>query len=456
MASEIGIYGLGTMGRNLAVNFAQKQIPVSVFNRTTEVTKEFISSLSQDHLKFICGCFSLEEFLASLKLPRKIVLLVKDSAIDQVLEQLSSQLATEDTVIDMGNTFFKETISRSRRFNQFQLVDCGISGGEEGARQGPSLMLGGNKELALKLLPTLQKISAQYCGEPCVDHFGSLGSGHFIKMLHNGMEYAIMQFISEIYVILKHSNTNPVDVFHELSSSALKSYLNDITLEILKFDQNSPILDKIKPQAKQKGTGKWTSLISFELDSPAPFITSSVESRLISCLAEDKHMSKEHKNIGTVDSATIELAYRLFLGALYDQSIRLMIAANNAYGFELAAVKAFKVWRAGSILAANHLEILVDSNIEDPLLEVAPSSIASFFLPNLDQQLKAVEELISNALKIRAFCPVLSWTYNYTVAVLFQQESFSLIQAQRDYFGRHGVIFKGQTAPTNIEWRKNS
>ena len=456
MASEIGIYGLATMGKNLALNFAQKQIPVSVFNRTTEVTKEFISNLSKDHFKFIHGCFSLEEFLASLKLPRKIVLLVKDSAIDQVLEQLSSQLATEDIVIDMGNTFFKETISRSKRFNQFQLVDCGISGGEEGARQGASLMLGGNKNLALKLLPTLQKISAQYGGEPCVEHFGSLGSGHFIKMLHNGIEYAIMQFISEIYVILKHSNANPVDVFHELSSSALKSYLNDITLEILKFDQNSSILVKIKPQAKQKGTGKWTSLISFELDSPAPFITSSVESRLISSLAEDEPCRKDHQNKATIKTETIDLAYRLFLGALYDQAIRLILAANNAYGFELSAVKAFKVWRAGSILAANHLEILVDSNVEYPLLKVAPPTVTSFFLPNLDQQLTAVGELISNALKIRAFCPLLSWTYNYVNAVLFQQESFSLIQAQRDYFGRHGVTFKGQTDLVNIEWRKNS
>ncbi|PHM37849.1 NADP-dependent phosphogluconate dehydrogenase [Xenorhabdus innexi] len=462
---QIGVVGMAVMGRNLALNIESRGYSVSIFNRSSDKTDEVIAENPE---KKLVPSYSIEEFVDSLEKPRRILLMVKaGEATDKTIASLTPHLDKGDILIDGGNTYFQDTIRRNRELSAqgFNFIGTGVSGGEEGALKGPSIMPGGQKEAYELVAPILKEIAAQVDGEPCVTYIGSDGAGHYVKMVHNGIEYGDMQLIAEAYSLLKNSlnltNQELADVFKDWNQGELSSYLIEITADIFlkKDEEGKYLVDVILDEAANKGTGKWTSQSSLDLGVPVTLITESVFARYISSLkdqrvAASKVLSGPEAQPFTGDKAEfIEKVRRaLYLGKIvsYAQGFQQLKASSDEYNWDLNYGEIAKIFRAGCIIRAQFLQKITDAYNADPA--IANLLLAPYFKQIADEYQQALRDVVSygvqNGIPTPTFSAAISYYDSYRSAVL----PANLIQAQRDYFGAHTYKRTDKEGVFHTEW----
>ncbi len=449
--SQFGVIGLAVMGKNLAMNIESRGYSVSVFNRSPEKTNEMLKEASG---KNIIGTYSLEEFVDSLEKPRKIMLMVKAGApTDGIIEQLKPLLDKGDILIDGGNTLFTDTQRRNKELSElgFHFIGTGVSGGEEGALLGPSLMPGGQKEAYELIAPIFKDISAKVNGEPCTTYIGPDGAGHYVKMVHNGIEYGDMQLIAEAYFILKNVLGLQADelnnVFSDWNQGELDSYLIEITANIFtKIDEETgkPLVDLILDTAGQKGTGKWTSQSALDLGVPLPLITESVFARFISAMKEERVYASGQLNgpeklpfMGDKEAFIESVRKALYMSKIcsYAQGFAQMRAASEEYGWDLRYGDIAMIFRGGCIIRAQFLQKIKEAYDRDAGLKNL--LLDPYFKEIVESYQAALRETIclavQNGIPVPSFSAALSYYDSYRTASL----PANLIQAQRDYFGAH-------------------
>lgn len=448
---QFGVIGLAVMGKNLAMNIESRGYTVSVFNRSKEKTEEM---LQETEGKNIVGTYTLEEFVQSLEVPRKIMLMVKAGpATDATIEQLKPLLDKGDIVIDGGNTFFVDTQRRNKELSELGIhfIGTGVSGGEEGALKGPSIMPGGQKEAYELVAPIFRDISAKVNDEPCTTYIGPDGAGHYVKMVHNGIEYGDMQLICEAYFIMKNvlglEAQELHEVFSEWNKGELDSYLIEITADIFtKVDEETgkPLVDLILDTAGQKGTGKWTSQSALDLGVPLPMITESVFARFISAMKDErvkasKVLSGPEIKAFTGDKAAYIESVRkaLYLSKIvsYAQGFAQMREASNEYNWDLNYGEIAMIFRGGCIIRAQFLQKIKDAYDRDP--ELKNLLLDPYFSEIAESYQAALREVISgavmNGIPVPSFAAALAYYDSYRTETL----PANLLQAQRDYFGAH-------------------
>jgi 6-phosphogluconate dehydrogenase len=463
---QIGVIGLAVMGKNLAMNIESRGYTVSVFNRSKEKTDEM---LAETQGKNIFGTYTIEEFVQSLEKPRKILLMVKaGAATDATIEQLKPYLEKGDIIIDGGNTYFADTQRRNKELSELGLhfIGTGVSGGEEGALRGPSIMPGGQKEAYDLVAPIFQDISAKVNGEACTTYIGPDGAGHYVKMVHNGIEYGDMQLISESYFMLKHILGLGAEELHKVFSDwnkgELDSYLIEITADIFtKKDEETgkPLVDVILDTAGQKGTGKWTSQSALDLGVPLPIITESVFARFISAMKQERvEASKvltgpEAKPFDGDREAFIEsIRKALYLSKIcsYAQGFAQMRAASEEYSWNLSYGEIAMIFRGGCIIRAQFLQKIKEAYDRDPglknlLLDPYFKEIAQSYQHSLREIISAA---VLNGIPVPSFSAALSYFDSYRTETL----PANLIQAQRDYFGAHTYQRIDKEGIFHTEW----
>ncbi|AVM24527.1 NADP-dependent phosphogluconate dehydrogenase [Bacillus pumilus] len=465
---QIGVVGLAVMGKNLALNIESRGFSVSVYNRSSSKTEEF---LEESKGKNVVGTYSIEEFVQSLETPRKILLMVKaGAATDATIQSLLPHLEKGDILIDGGNTYYKDTQRRNQELAEsgIHFIGTGVSGGEEGALKGPSIMPGGQKEAHELVKPILEAISAKVDGEPCTTYIGPDGAGHYVKMVHNGIEYGDMQLISESYFILKHvaglSAEELHEVFSEWNKGELDSYLIEITADIFtKVDEetNKPLVDVILDKAGQKGTGKWTSQSSLDLGVPLPIITESVFARYISAMKDERvEASQLIEGPEPAQSAEnkqelIEAVRKaLFMSKIcsYAQGFAQMKAASDEYNWDLKYGEIAMIFRGGCIIRAAFLQQIKEAYDRNPelknlLLDPYFKDIAQSYQSSLR---KVISLAVEQGVPVPSFSSALAYFDSYRTAVL----PANLIQAQRDYFGAHTYERTDKEGVFHTEWMK--
>ncbi|EMI12187.1 MULTISPECIES: NADP-dependent phosphogluconate dehydrogenase [Bacillus] len=465
---QIGVVGLAVMGKNLALNIESRGFSVSVYNRSSSKTEEF---LQESQGKNVVGTYSIEEFVQSLETPRKILLMVKaGAATDATIQSLLPHLEKGDILIDGGNTYYKDTQRRNQELAEsgIHFIGTGVSGGEEGALKGPSIMPGGQKEAHELVKPILEAISAKVDGEPCTTYIGPDGAGHYVKMVHNGIEYGDMQLISESYFILKHVAGLSADELHEVFSEwnkgELDSYLIEITADIFtKVDEetNQPLVDVILDKAGQKGTGKWTSQSSLDLGVPLPIITESVFARYISAMKDERvEASQLIEGPKPAQSAEnkqelIEAVRKaLFMSKIcsYAQGFAQMKAASDEYNWDLKYGEIAMIFRGGCIIRAAFLQQIKEAYDRNP--ELKNLLLDPYFKDIVESYQSSLRKVISLAVEqgvpVPSFSSALAYFDSYRTAVL----PANLIQAQRDYFGAHTYERTDKEGVFHTEWMK--
>lgn len=463
---QIGVIGLAVMGKNLAMNIESRGYSVSVYNRSREKTDEM---LAETEGRKIVGTFSIEEFVQSLEKPRKILLMVKaGAATDATIEQLKPHLEKGDIIIDGGNTYFADTQRRNKELSELGLhfIGTGVSGGEEGALRGPSIMPGGQKEAYDLVAPIFQDIAAKVNGEACTTYIGPDGAGHYVKMVHNGIEYGDMQLISESYFMLKHvlglSAEELHEVFAEWNKGELDSYLIEITADIFtkKDDETGkPLVDMILDTAGQKGTGKWTSQSALDLGVPLPIITESVFARFISAMKQERvEASKvltgpEAKPFDGDRETFIEAIRKaLYLSKIcsYAQGFAQMRAASEEYGWDLNYGDIAMIFRGGCIIRAQFLQKIKEAYDREPALKNL--LLDPYFKEIAESYQQSLREIISaavmNGIPVPSFSAALFYFDSYRTETL----PANLIQAQRDYFGAHTYQRIDKEGIFHTEW----
>lgn len=449
--ADIGLIGLAVMGENLALNMESKGFTVSVFNRTTEKVDHFLESRGAG--KHFIGCHTLEELVASLKKPRKVFMMVKaGAAVDALIDSLLPLLEAGDILIDGGNSLYSDTTDRCARVEAAGklYVGTGVSGGEEGALHGPSLMPGGSDAAWPQIKEIFQKIAAKVStGEPCCDWVGQQGAGHFVKMVHNGIEYGDMQLICESYQImkdlLKMSNSEISAVFAQWNKTELDSYLIEITAQILAYKDpdGSSLVDSILDTAGQKGTGKWTEITSLNEGVPVTLIGEAVFARFLSAMKQERLAAAKayDRSVApyTGDKAELIEAIRKALYAAkivsYAQGYMLMKAVAAKYNWKLNYGGIALMWRGGCIIRSVFLGKIKEAYDNNPALENL--LLDPFFQQNMQELIpswrKVAAAAITYGIPAPAMTSGLSFWDGYTTAVL----PANLLQAQRDYFGAH-------------------
>jgi len=447
--SDFGLIGLAVMGQNLVLNVESRGFQVSVYNRTTATTDEFIAAHPG---KKLVGAKTLEEFVQSLATPRKIQIMVKAGGpVDAVIEQLIPLLDQGDIIIDGGNSLYTDTERRDAYLSAkgLRFIGAGVSGGEEGARKGPSIMPGGPLSTWDVMKPIFESISAKVDGEPCVTHIGPGGAGHYVKMIHNGIEYGDMQLICEAYNIFKAAGFTAAElgqVFTDWNNGDLESYLIQITAEI--FKQNDPetgkaLVDVILDTAGQKGTGKWTIMNAVENAVVISTINAAVEARILSSMKE-KRVAASAELQGPVANITGDKAAlvkkvhdALFASKIisYAQGLDLIktMGAEKQWNLDLGKIAA--IWRGGCIIRARFLNDITDAYRSNP--ELSNLMLAPFFKNLLNEFQQNWREIVAlatiNGIPVPAFSASLGYYDSYRSAVL----PANLLQAQRDFFGAH-------------------
>jgi 6-phosphogluconate dehydrogenase len=484
MLNNIGLIGLSTMGGNLARNIANNGFTISVFNRSFQKTQDLLNLSKKldkpENNKNLAGFKNLEKFVESLEVPRKIILLVKSGdPVDELLAELKPLLTSGDIVIDAGNSNWQDTITReiiledSLDFEDsdepiisekiIYFMGCGISGGAEGALTGPSIMLGGNKESAELVLPIFQKIAAKdFEGKPCVSYLGKNPAGHFVKMVHNGIEYALMQGIAEVYSILRlnYPNQAGYDIekiascYKELNSGLNSGYLLEITSKILETKEknsSTPLLDLIVSKSEAKGTGKWTVEAALELGVAVPNIYAAVNARIQSNANSNlslKNKSNKEPLFKNESTSINELNTYLELVFVtnYLQGIDLILAAEKEYNWGINIEEVLRIWQGGCIIRSKWLDyLLTNLNNENILTSRLEEIYDNSFVLN--------SKHISNRLDNLAR-PVFDSSLNYLKDMLFNQHGQNLIRAQRDYFGQHGYERTDKEGSFSGGWQK--
>ena len=448
--SQIGLIGLAVMGENLCLNMESKGFSVAVYNRTPEKTHNFIKNRAAG--KNITGYTDIAEFVAAIETPRKIMLMVKaGSPVDSFIEILLPHLSQGDTIIDGGNTHYPDTIRRTKYLEEkgFLYIGTGVSGGEEGALIGPSIMPGGSAAAWDGVKPIFQKIAAQVNGVPCCNWVGADGAGHFVKMVHNGIEYGDMQLICEAYQLMRSfgfSTAEMGEIFATWNNGVLNSYLIEITADILKYHEDGePLIDKILDTAGQKGTGKWTSVAALDLGIPLTLISEAVFARCLSAQkAERVHAAEvfsiQQDNISlnqTTEDFAKSLEQALYAAKIvsYAQGYNLLKSASEEYGWNLNFGEIAMMWRGGCIIRSAFLNNIKQAYDKNPKLQNL--MLDEFFQNALKTALPAWRKIcglaIQSGVPAPAFFSALSYFDGYSTANL----PANLLQAQRDYFGAH-------------------
>jgi 6-phosphogluconate dehydrogenase len=462
----IGVVGLAVMGRNLALNIESRGHAVSVFNRSRERTDDMLASFPDRKL---VGTFTIEEFVESLEKPRRILLMVKaGEATDATIAELKPLLDKGDVLIDGGNTFFKDTIRRNEELAKsgIHFIGTGVSGGEEGALHGPSIMPGGQREAYDLVAPILTEIAARAPdGEPCVAYMGPDGAGHFVKMVHNGIEYGDMQLIAESYAVLKSvlglSNEELAKVYTEWNNGELDSYLIEITAQIFgkKDDKGAAdLVDMVLDRAAQKGTGKWTSQSALDLGVPLPLITEAVFARVISSLKTErvtasKVLTGPKPGFDGDREALIEAVRRaLYLSKLisYAQGFAQLRAASDEYQWSLDYGSIAKIFRAGCIIRARFLQKITEAYAHHP--ELANLLLDPYFTQISSKYQDALREVVATAVKAGVPVPCFSSAIAYFDSYRAERLPANLIQAQRDLFGAHTFERTDDKGSFHADW----
>jgi 6-phosphogluconate dehydrogenase len=452
--ADIGLIGLGVMGSNLALNIAEKGHRIVVFNRTTARTTAFAESAGALRDRIV-PCETVEALAAAIRPPRPIILLVQaGKAVDEQIALLRGVLSSGDIIIDAGNANFRDTVSRFTELKDTGLtfIGMGVSGGEEGARHGPSIMVGGTEESWRRVESVLTAISAKYEGEPCAAWLGTGGAGHFVKTIHNGIEYADMEMIAEIYGILRDGlGMEPKaigKVFGEWNRGRLNSYLIEITETVLAADDTKtgqPIVDMILDRAGQKGTGKWSAIEAQTLGVPATAIEAAVAARVLSSMkfereaAEAAYGKLPAGSFGGDQAAILsDLELALFAGkiAAYAQGFAVMNAASKEFDWRLPLPTIAKIWRAGCIIRSQFLGIIAEAfeagGALDNLL-MAPAFVAM-----MKEAHPSLRRMVARAAEAGLPVPALGSALAYFDSYRQARGTSNLIQAQRDFFGAHG------------------
>jgi 6-phosphogluconate dehydrogenase len=453
--AEIGLIGLGVMGSNLALNIAEKGHRIAVFNRTTARTTAFFADAAGGLQGSIVPCETIDALVAAIRPPRPVIIMVQAGrAVDEQIALLSAALSPGDIIIDAGNANFRDTIRRVSELQNSRLafLGVGVSGGEEGARHGPSIMAGGTEESYRRVEQVLTGIAARYQGEPCAAWLGTDGAGHFVKTVHNGIEYADMQMIAEIYGIMRDGLNMRAEemgeVFRAWNQGRLNSYLIEITADVLAADDirtGAPIVDVILDRAGQKGTGKWAAIEAQTLGVPATAIEAAVAARVLSAMKPEREAAaKAYGGMSTAsfggERSTVlpQLELALLAGkiAAYAQGFAVIGAASKEFGWGLPLPTIAKIWRAGCIIRSQFLgtiaEVFEAGGGHDNLM-MAPAFVA--IMKEAHPSLRHVVARAAEAgLPVAALGSALAYFDAYRQA----RGTSNLIQAQRDFFGAHG------------------
>lgn len=465
--SDIGLIGLAVMGENLVLNMESKGFSVSVYNRTTEVTEKFAASRAKG--KRITPTRTIEEFVNSLSRPRKMMIMVKaGSAVDAVIQQLLPHLEKGDVVIDGGNSLFTDTQRREAELSEKGLncLGIGVSGGEEGALKGPSLMPGGTKEAWEIVAPIYRKIAAQVDGEPCCRYMGTGGAGHYVKMVHNGIEYGDMQLICEAYAILRDllrlGAPELHDVFDSWNKGDLDSFLIEITANIFTKkdpDTGKPLVDVILDKAGQKGTGRWTLQSAIEQGVVISTINAAVEARVLSSMKEQRvRASKQlpaptgYKYTGDRQRLIDAVRDALYASKIisYAQGFTLFAAASKQYGWNLNFGDIATIWRGGCIIRAKFLNRIKEAFDRSPQLENL--MLDPFFGDILEKSQANWRFAISRAIRAGVAVPAFAASLSYFDSYRQKRLPANLLQAQRDYFGAHTYERIDKPGTFHTEW----
>ena len=465
--ADIGLIGLGVMGQNLALNIADHGFKVAVYNRTTRTMTDFVDA-SPDHAESLIPCETLEAFVSTISPPRPVIIMVKAGApVDATIGDLAPLLEAGDMVVDAGNEHYRETRRREQALKSEDLlfVGMGVSGGEEGARNGPSIMVGGARETYERIGPIVEAIAARVDGEPCAAHLGPDGAGHFVKMIHNGIEYADMALIAEIYQLMRQglglTADQMADTFAEWNAGPLNSYLIEITERILREpdpDTGDALLNAIMDRAGQKGTGMWSAIAALELGVPAPTIAESVAARSLSALKDERVaasavLTGEDAGMPMIAADVLQHAGpALFAAKLsaYAQGFAIMKAASDDYGWDLDFATVAKIWRGGCIIRAQFLDRVRDAYST----ETAPANllVAPYFADAVKQGETALREIVTACVSARVAAPCLSSALAYFDGYRTANGPANLIQAQRDLFGAHTFERTDRDGTFHHEW----
>lgn len=450
--ADIGLIGLAVMGENLILNMESKGFTVACYNRTVSKVDEFLNGRGKG--KRIIGCHSIEELCAALTTPRKVMLMVKaGQPVDDFIELLLPHLEPGDIIIDGGNSFFGDTIRRTRYLEEkgLRFIGTGVSGGEEGALRGPSIMPGGTESAWPYVKPIFQAIAAKVAdGTPCCDWVGRDGAGHYVKMVHNGIEYGDMQMIAEAYFLMQNLlGLTPAEmhsVFAQWNQGELNSYLIGITSDILAYvdeETGKPMVDVILDTAGQKGTGKWASQNALDMGTPAPTVAEAVFARFVSAMKEERKVASQ---ILTGPTPTFEgdreamiedIRQALYASKIcsYAQGFQLMKMAAKEYGWDLNYGSIALLWREGCIIRAQFLERIKEAYDQKP--DLANLLLAPYFKEAIDRCQPAWRRVVAaavlNGIPVPAFSSALAYYDSYRSERL----PANLLQAQRDYFGAH-------------------
>jgi 6-phosphogluconate dehydrogenase len=463
----IGLIGLGVMGQNLALNIARKGYSVSVYNRTATRTEAFVKERVKGEP--IAPTYDLQTFVQSLARPRKIILMVQaGAAVDSMIETLVPLLDSGDLIIDMGNSHYADTERRMEVLASAGLLflGTGVSGGERGALEGPSIMPGGTPEAYALVEEVLTRIAAQTEDGACCTYLGRGGAGHFVKMVHNGIEYAIMQAIAEAYDILRSAARLSVaqiaDLFEEWNRGELNSFLMEISSKALrKTDEETgkPLVEMILDKAEQKGTGKWTAQAALDLGVPAPSLATAVFARTLSHFKDDRMKIADAVSGMLCRSCPLdtqplieamERSLRLSMFLAFSQGLWLLSEASRVYDYGLNLSEVLRIWKGGCIIRArmlNFLQDIVREGRDNPHLLLSPKAQA-FVLENVPFALKVAETAHTCGIPV----PVLGSAVDYLLSMSRANLPANLIQAQRDFFGAHTYERVDRPGTFHTEW----
>jgi 6-phosphogluconate dehydrogenase len=463
---DIGLVGLGVMGRNFALNMADKGFRVGVYNRTEEKTQSFMKDKG-DHLAIEAG-YSLEAFSGILKRPRAILIFVPaGDPVDEVISELVVNLESGDLIVDCGNSHFKDTNRREESLSKQKILflGMGVSGGEYGARHGPSLMPGGTEEGYSRIQTIVEAAAAHVDGEPCVAYLGPGSAGHYVKMIHNGIEYGIMQLIAESYDLLKRGLSLDVErvraLFAKWNEGKLDSYLMEITAKVLGRKDGKtgkPLVEMILDRARQKGTGKWTSWDALDLQSPVPTIDVAVTMRNMSDYIKERKQAGQALSgpslsfRGDRDTLATQLEKGLFAAVIltYAQGMGLLRQASHKYGYNLDLEAVARIWRGGCIIRAALLEDIRSAYQKQP--DLANMMLSAGFGKEIMDRQGDLRKVVCTGADLGIPVPGFMSALAYYDAYRSTRLPANLIMAQRDYFGAHRYERIDEEGTFHTEW----
>ena len=468
--ADIGLIGLAVMGANLARNLASKGNNVLVYNRTYEITQTFVANFGNENLQ---GAQTLEQFVHGISRPRHIIVMVKaGEGVDAVISQLTPLLEEGDMIIDCGNSYFIDTIRRYTTLQEkgIRFVGCGVSGGEEGALHGPSIMPGGDLDAYQRLQPILEGIAAKdFSGNPCVSYIGQNGSGHYVKMIHNGIEYGVMQIMAEAYELLRSvyglAPKEISDIFEKFNKGKLNSYLFEIAVEVLRkedeFNTGTQLIDYILDRAEQKGTGKWTGKDSLDRGITLSTITEAVYARTVSAqkilrtrlheLYGEKTITK--KSITDADIQSLEHALYAAMLTCYAQGFDLIQTAAKEQGWEINLSEIARIWEGGCIIRAKILK-----ELHEAFGDAQYSTSHLYEIPAIAEAMKEtipdLRIIVTRSLEQRIPVPCMSSALIYFDSITSARLSANFIQGLRDYFGAHTYERTDRDGVFHTKWGK--